>query len=231
MKLDIVIPTLNEEANLKSLLPFLKSQSTIHNINIIVVDASESTDSSKLVCEQNEIKYIKIDQSRRSIQMNIGAFNLSGEIIMFLHADVKPPYNFYKLIETAVYEDYQAGCFAYRFDRDTFLLKMNGYFTKFKGLYTGGGDQIHFISRVEFVKLSGYDENHPIMEDFDFYLRVKQSKLNYIIINTPAVVSARKYENNSWLKVNLINLIALINYKVNRDPQRVKSFYNRWLSD
>ena len=231
MTLDIVIPALNEENNLKNLLPFLKKQQSADNFNIIVIDAFDSTDNSKSICDNNEVFYKKTNQSQRSIQMNEGAAMLSGEYIMFLHADVTPPKNFYNLIISAIDKGNKAGCFAYKFDNENPLLKINSYFTKYNGFYTGGGDQIHFISRSMFEKLGGYCTKHTIMEDFDFYQRIKKSKITTKIIATPAIVSARKYKNNSWFKVNLINLIALVNYKVNRDPFWVKSFYDRWLSD
>lgn len=168
--------------------------------------------------------------TRRSKQMNEGAKQMKGDCIMFLHADVEPPNNFYESIKDSLDNGFEAGCFSYQFDSKSFMLKINSLFTKQKNIFSGGGDQIQFITRNTFEELGGYCEQHDIMEDFEFFSRIKKHKIPYTIINSPAKVSARKYKNNSWLKVNLINLAAIMHYKVNHDPVKVKSFYNRWLS-
>lgn len=229
MILDIVIPALNEEQNLIKLLPFLSEEPHRRFFNITVVDALRSDDNTQILCNENNVAYIKSTATKRSIQMNEGAKTMNGDCIMFLHADVQPPANFYKSISNAIENNFDAGCFSYRFDSNRLLLKINAHFTRKRGFHSGGGDQMQFIRRRNFEALGGFCEEHDIMEDFEFFGRVKKHQIPYTIINSPAKVSARKYKDNSWLKVNLINLIALLHYKVNQDPVKLRSFYNRWL--
>lgn len=230
MSLDIIIPCYNEEHNLKLLLPYLKNYSPVNQTKIIVVDASRSNDNTKAICTQNGVQYLQSDKSQRSAQMNYGAKLSSGEVILFLHADVLPPKDFYERISEAIKADYPCGCFSYRFDSDKIILRMNAYFTKYKSFYTGGGDQGLYITRDTFNILNGFCTDHEIMEDFDLYKRIKGTNYRYKIIDSRATVSARKYKKNSWFKVNLINLIALIRYKVDQDPRSIKSFYEKWLN-
>lgn len=230
MKLDIIIPCYNEEQNISSLLPYLKDSSSKKFINITIVDASESSDNSRIICEQYGVSYLQSDETQRSKQMNYGADNTDGDVILFLHADVRPPKGYYKFIAEAIEDNNQCGSFAYKFDSDKLLLKVNAFFTRFKGFFTGGGDQGLYITREAFNDLDGYCVKHIIMEDFDLYNRIKEKGYQFKIINAKAVVSARKYAENSWLRVNLVNLIAIIKYKVNQDPKLIKSFYRNWLN-
>jgi len=64
------------------------------------------------------------------------------------------------------------------------------------------------------------------MEDFEFTKRLRKIS-NYKILKNKALVSARKYECNSFLRVNIANLIALIMFKIDMEPIRIKSLYKK----
>ena len=227
--LDIVIPTLNESKNLIKLLPFLQEHLANRAVNIIVVDSNQSTDDTASICLQYDVKYIRSQHTQRSIQLNEGAGLTQGKIILFLHADVLPPSNLYEEITTAIEEQYDAGFFAYVFDSPKWILKVNAFFTRFDGFFAGGGDQCQFVKRSVFQNLGGYEEKLTIMEDFQFYDRLKKANIPYKLIKTPAKVSARKYEHNTYLKVNLANLLVFIGYKLHLPPTKLKQSYSRWL--
>jgi GT2 family glycosyltransferase len=65
-----------------------------------------------------------------------------------------------------------------------------------------GGDQTLFISRNLFRKTGGFKTEMLIMEEFEFVRRVREDA-TYKIFNKPALVSARKYDNNSWWRVKM----------------------------
>ena len=73
------------------------------------------------------------------------------------------------------------------------------------------GDQSLFIKKELFDELGGYDDELKIMEDYDFIKRAKKEFL-FKVIPKNILVSARKYQNNSYLKVNLANLIVFWMY-------------------
>jgi hypothetical protein len=68
------------------------------------------------------------------------------------------------------------------------------------------------------------------MEDFDLYRKAKKSGSKFCIIDNPLLVSARKYEKNSWLKVNLVNLRIFILYIFN-GSQKTMIRLNKLLSE
>lgn len=90
MKLSIIIPTKNEEKNIRRI-----TQSIIKNpeynpelIEIIVVDNTKSSDNtSKIVSELDNVRLFA-KGPERSAQRNCGALNAKGEILMFLDADM-----------------------------------------------------------------------------------------------------------------------------------------------
>lgn len=230
MILDIVIPTLNESKNLEALLPYLKSQLVNTSSTIIVVDAVVSSDNSDEICRKYDVNYIKCGNCQRGDQMNRGSDFSNADIIMFLHADVRPPENFSSFIIKAFKDGFKGGMFAYRFDKTSVLLDINSYFTKHDGLFTGGGDQCLFIEKKIFEDLGKFDSKYVIMEDFDFFKRLKKARIPYTIIQEKAIVSSRKYQKNSYLRVNLANLMAFLRFEFNVSPVRIRDSYRKWLN-
>ncbi len=161
--------------------------------------------------------------------MNAGAKIARGEFPYFVHADTWPLASFVEDIKTNISKGYLAGCYRYRFDSNDFLLKVNSWFTRFNGLFSGGGDQTLFIKKTFFEDLNGFDEAYTIMEDFDLVRRIRE-KTEFRIIPKSIKVSARKYENNSWIRVQLANLAVFIYFLSNKQPSKIKNLYCRLLN-
>ena len=157
--------------------------------------------------------------------MNEGTDLARGEVLIFMHADVRPPSGLCLYIRDAITQDIDAGYFSYRFDRMSWLLRINSYFTKYKGLFVGGGDQCLFIKSVLFQSLGGFNEHYPIMEDFELYDRLKNHGAKITIIDQPLTVSARKYEGRSWVRVNFANLVVFSAYRLGISPDKLQSWY------
>lgn len=222
MKISVIIPTLNEEKN----LPQLLERINIFEVECIVVDGG-STDNTLRVAAEMGVQLLSCAKGR-AIQLNHGAMHATGEILYFVHADTLPPTTWWTDIETAIQEGFQFGLFSYRFSKEHWLLKMNAKTTKRKGVFTGGGDQTFFIQQSIFSDLGGFNPTCIIMEDFDMYWRAS-AKYKGKIIPNDVIVSARKYENNSWLKVQMVNAIAFFGYKLGFSQSLIKAFYQRSL--
>lgn len=204
------------------LLEITKDEST----EIIVVDSPKSTDNTENILQlYPSVSYYKSEQSGRAIQMNYGAKRAKNLALIFVHADVTLPDNYFDLISKSLNKN-DCGFFNYEFDKKGFWMRFNASFVKNKkGLFTGGGDQCHYFKKEIFEKLNGYNEEFCIMEDFEMIDRVKKEKLSYEIIQTPVIVSARKYENNSWLKINLVNGYVFFSYKIGVSPKKLQKRY------
>lgn len=228
LKISVIIPTLNEAENLRNLIPLLFSKENKDKIEVIVADAN-SEDQTQSVSEQHGAKYVSCSIKSRGAQMNSAAKIARGEFLYFVHADTRPLPGFVEDIKDSISKGYLAGCNRYRFDSEDFLLKINSWFTRFNGLFSGGGDQTLFIKKTFFEDLNGFDENYIIMEDFDLVRRIRE-KTEFRIIPKSIKVSARKYENNSWLRVQLANLAVFIYFLSNKQPSKIKNLYCRLLN-
>ncbi len=226
MKLSIIIPTLNEEKKLPQLLDVLLPL-TYNYDEIIVVDA-ESSDKTISIAKEYGVKTITSDKTCRAYQMNLGAHEAEGDVYYFVHADVIPPETFRKDIDTVLDQGGEAACYKFEFDKRHPMLKFNSWWTQFNFMFCRGGDQTLFVRKEIFNNLNGFDEEYIIMEDFDFIKRLKK-KFKFSIIQKPVIVSARKYERNSYLKVNLVNLWSYWSFMLGRSPEKIKAFYKKSL--
>lgn len=227
MTLDIIIPTYNEYDNLCRLIPYLLDHIDNSNTQIIVVDADSSDDNSACLFEDFNIEYYKTDKTCRASQLNYGAQLSTADCLFFLHADVIPPKDFIAQIKDNL-KTYDYGIFSYEFSPSTLLLGINARATRKKSILSGGGDQGLFIKRTLFNQVGGYNESQVIMEDFELFSRLK-SLSDYALVQKPVTVSSRKYEENSWLRVNLVNLVAFSLFYIGSSPRVIKDFCQRWL--
>ena len=202
--ISIIIPTLNEGENIFKLVSYLKSCVYHQNIEIIVSDG-QSTDDTVLLARKGGAKAISSPIKGRAYQMNYGASIASAPVLYFLHADTFPPKTFISDISDAVNHGFPLGRYRTKFTSNSLLLKINAFFTRFDFNVCRGGDQTLFITKDLFQTIQGFNADMNIMEDYDLVNRARKLG-KYKIFNNCALVSARKYQSNSWIKVQLVHL-------------------------
>lgn len=190
---------------------------------IIVVDGG-STDQFAEVSKSLGITVIHSEIASRAIQMNLGASMAKGNILYFVHADIRPVVGYASEIVNHISSGKKAGCFRYKFDSERVLLKINSWFTRFHGIFSGGGDQTLFIDKSTFNSLGGFNEGYCVMEDFEFVRRIKQ-KTGFQVLPKQIIVSSRKYDDQSWLRVQLANLSAFSLFLLKVEPTSIKRLY------
>ena len=226
--LSIIIPTYNEAANIAAVVESLFKYAPAHSIEVLVVDAN-SLDGTAEAARQAGATVLQSPKPGRAAQMNHGARHATGEVLYFVHADVGIHPEYVATIAAAVAQGYQAGCYRFRFASTHLLLRINSYGTRFKGLMSRGGDQTLFITRDLFQRLYGFNERFVIMEDFDIIIRIRRVA-RFLIVPKDVVVSARKYETNSWLRVQLANLTAFSLFFLKVSPVRIARTYKAMLN-
>lgn len=227
-KISVIIPCLNEEDNLKELIPYLLEHADKLLLEIIVADGG-SKDNSIAVAKSFGVAVVQSPECNRATQLNFGAQHSKGSILYFLHADTRPAKEFSKAIIESISGGKEVGCFCYRFDSESFLLKCNSWLTRFNGILSGGGDQSLFIKKSFFDILGAFDESFCIMEDFELVRRIRQ-KSDFHVLPNEMIVSARKYNDNFWLKVQLANLMAFSLFLLKVKPATIKSLYLNFLN-
>lgn len=228
MNISVIIPTYNEVDTIGRLVQELRRHDPWHDVEIIVVDAG-SADGTAEAARQAGATVILASKPGRACQMNHGARHAGGDILYFVHADVQVHPGYVITVRRAVRDGYPAGCYRFRFDSRHPLLRINSYGTRFQGLMSRGGDQTLFITRALFEQLGGFDEHYCIMEDFDMIRRIRQAA-SFLVVPQDVVVSARKYETNGWLRVQLANLTAFSMFFLKMPPPRIARTYKALLN-
>lgn len=229
--ISIIIPTLNEEKYIGTLLGFLTNHPQNDKYEVIVVDGGSDDATLEIIKSFSSVQLHQTSEASRAHQMNQGAHVSKGDILYFVHADVQLIPSFVDDIFELVAKGVDSGCYRYRFCKPHHpLLYINGLFTRFPFRWCRGGDQTLFITRKAFNKLEGFDESHVIMEDYDLLDRIEKEGVSFKVIPKNIKVSARKYLNNSYLKVQLTNLKAMRMYRRGVATSEIKVYYHATLN-
>ncbi len=221
MNISIIIPTLNEAQAIRRLLDQLLTVNT-DKTEIIVVDGGSDDDTVNVV-KQYGVTVLHCDCSRAK-QMNMGAKKAKYDVLYFVHADTLPPASFYEDGKAALENGFEAACYRSKFESKKIMLRLNEFFTQFYWLVSRGGDQSLFIKKTKFNAFGGFDETMVVMEEYPLIKALMQTK-QLGLIPKPILISTRKYDNRSWLKVSRANYIAFKMFKRGASSEAIKKRY------
>ncbi|TAN13693.1 MAG: glycosyltransferase [Chitinophagaceae bacterium] len=228
MRISVIIPAYNEEKNITDLVQMLLRQSGNGVDQVMVVDG-HSNDGSLQVARKAGAQVLISPQKGRAAQMNYGALKATGDMLYFVHADVRIHPDFAQDIKYAVSRGYDLGCYRFVFDSKKLLLKINSWFTRLPFLWCRGGDQTLFVKKEVFNALSGFRADYQIMEDYDFIERA-QKDYRFAIIPKNVVVSARKYQTNSYLRVQHANYTIMRMWKQGASQEDMVAKYKQMIN-
>jgi rSAM/selenodomain-associated transferase 2 len=223
-KLSIVIPVLNEEVVIQETLSRLQSES---DIEIIVVDGG-SQDRTVILAQALGIKVIISPLPGRANQMNFGAKEATGDIILFLHADTRLPSEYPKLIsETLLNPKTIAGAFELVIDSQQKSLRLVETMINLRSRFLSlpYGDQAIFLKTSIFQEMGGF-ANLLIMEDFEFVQRLKK-RGKIAIAPAKVITSGRRWQKLGVFKTTLINQLIIIGYYLGISPSKLARLYGR----
>lgn len=220
MKISVVIPVLNEEDNLRMLLPMLDG---LENVELIIVDGG-SKDGSRELAMASDCVLVDAEKGRAR-QLNVGATHAKGDILYFLHADARVPTNWASMVTDSVRSGSDAGCFKMTWDHGHFLLRLFGRATAYFGPYFRGGDQSLFITRTMFDSIGGYSEI-PIFEDVEIIERIRKNG-RFEVLDEYLIASARRYEQVGVWKLHFYYLVLHAMYRLRMPIDRIKAQYDR----
>jgi len=221
--ISIIIPTLNE-ANVigETIIRLPKSE----QVEILVVDGG-SRDGTDEMARKLGARVLSTAPSKAG-QMNAGAAEARGEVLLFLHADTRLPEKFEeKVLTAAACRGFCAGAFTLGIDSPDWGMRFielaaNWRARIFKMPY---GDQALFVSRKLFLEIGGFAD-YPIMEDFELVRRLKK-KGKIAILPDSVKTSPRRWQNLGVLNTWLLNQIILVAYFIGIPPRRLAFWYRR----
>ncbi|MEX2515597.1 MAG: TIGR04283 family arsenosugar biosynthesis glycosyltransferase [Gammaproteobacteria bacterium] len=182
LQLSIIVPMFNETGQAPSLARHLQMFQA-NGCEIIIVDG-DSTDDTAWIMQKNGFLVLQSKRGRAT-QMNAGAQQASGDILVFLHADTRLPESADVLIMKSLESGkHQWGRFNVHINGDQLLFRLIGLLMNWRSCLTGiaTGDQAIFVKRDTFMSMGSFPEQ-PLMEDIELSRQLRQ-------ISPPACLQA-----------------------------------------
>lgn len=218
--ISIIIPTLNEEKCIASLLEQLI---TMPHQEIIVCDGG-STDDTLKICSEYPVKVVQT-QRGRGRQLNYGASVARGEILFFLHADSQVERQTLDDIVRAVQNNRCWGCCTLSFDKKNCFYHMVAVMSNLRSRLTSScyGDQGIFCRRDIFQAYGGFPD-WTIMEDVEFSRKMRRLSRAFVVPGR-IVTSCRRFEDNGPWRTILKMQLAKLGFMFGIHPERIANWY------
>jgi rSAM/selenodomain-associated transferase 2 len=202
-RLSIVIPTLNEAESIGLTLSALAPMRD-RGAEIIVADGGSSDDTAALASPLAD-KVITC-ATGRAVQMNAGAAQATGDILLFVHADTELPDRADGLIvEGLAASGKRWGRFDVSIEGRQRILPVIACIMNWRSRVTGisTGDQALFVTHTLFQHAGGYPEI-GLMEDVAFTRTLKRH-------GTPLALDARvRTSGRRWEKHGPLRTVWLM---------------------
>jgi rSAM/selenodomain-associated transferase 2/rSAM/selenodomain-associated transferase 1 len=222
-RISIIIPAINEANNIAETI---ESIGPGDKKEVIVVDGG-SNDDTVGIAKSLGARVIT-GSPPRARQMNRGAVQATGDVLVFLHADTRLPEKFEDYIFNSFKQPKMvAGAFQLRMDSSMPGLRLIERIANWRARYLKMpyGDQAIFLSSKLFHYLGGFLDI-PIMEDFELIRRLKK-RGKIITLPVPVLTSPRRWQNFGILKTTLINQLVIAAYVMGIAPEVIARWYGR----
>ena len=187
--ISVIIPTHNEETALEALLRQLSAQG--RGCEVLVADGA-STDATVALAQR--YARVVVSEPNRGVQLNRAACQARGDVLLFLHADVRLPEGALAAVERVLADpQVVGGNFSLEFTGNGFpswlFTRVNQGRRRFGIFY---GDSGIFVRRAVFEQLGGFRE-WPLLEDYEFARRLVKAGQT-VCLPQRLVVSSRRWQ-------------------------------------
>ena len=224
MLTSVIIPALNEAANIQRAIAAARRDYAPDEVEIVVVDGGSSDGTPDLV--PPDVTLIESPRGR-AVQMNRGAAASHGEILVFCHADSQLPAGWREaVIEALSQPGVSGGTF------QTLILPARGNLMHIRNRmrfpatwWRMYGDQAQFMTRATFERVGGFPEI-PLMEDVEMSRALHQEGRLLKIDDPRVVTSSRRFLERGFLRQSLLNLWSVFRYLcLGATPEEIARVY------
>jgi glycosyltransferase involved in cell wall biosynthesis len=217
-KVSIIVPTLNEENYVGSLLSDIAEQ-TKDAAEIIIVDG-RSKDGTASVVERFPNVDLLIGSPPVASQRNLGGRKAKGDVLVFLDADVRLPKSFLEdFLEGFERRQLDVACPLYVPYRSTLAINavhvfFNVMFVVFQKILPSGAGHCIVLKREVFRRSRGFDPGLKF-DDIELIRRVSK-KHRFGIVDERLFVSDRRYKEHGVLRMFLRYLLMSLLFAIGR---------------
>jgi rSAM/selenodomain-associated transferase 2 len=222
MLVSVIIPTLNEAQNIRQTIRAARREYDPNQVEVIVSDGGSTDGTLDLV--PDDVTLVHAPRGR-AVQMNHGADESRGEIIVFCHADSKLPSGWRQAVIDALADPSTSGG-----TFQTLILPAKGLLhirnhlrfpANWKIMF---GDQVQFMRRETLAQIGGFPEI-PLMEDVEMSRSLhKVGKL--VRLPLRVTTSSRRFLERGVLRQTIMNGISMFRYLyLGATPQDIAKTY------
>jgi rSAM/selenodomain-associated transferase 2 len=221
LKVSIIVPTLNEELVLKKTLTQIQELSP----HELIVSDGGSTDNTTPIAQKFSHRVVT-GSTGRAMQMNAGADQATGDLLLFLHADNRlEPESYQKMLECMKISKWIGGAFTLCIESDKWSLNLINKLANIRSRYFGlvYGDQGVFVRAEVFKNMNGFSPI-PIFEDLDFYRRLKK-KGPVNLLKEKAHTSSRRWVKEGIAFTTARNILIVLLFGLGFPPRTLTKWY------
>lgn len=227
LKLSIIIPVLNEAANISAALVALQPLRE-RGAEVIAVDGGSSDDTFTLA--QKLCDHVITAPRGRANQQNAGARIAKGEALLFLHSDTRLPDHVDALVQGALTTEKSAWG---RFDVKlgiasepphamfTVIAALMNFRSRMTGVATG--DQCIFVRKAVFDAVGGFPQI-SLMEDIALSKALRRVSAPACLTERVTTSTRRWQTRGVWRTVLLMGWLRLA-YWLGVSPARLAAWY------
>jgi rSAM/selenodomain-associated transferase 2/rSAM/selenodomain-associated transferase 1 len=219
----VVIPALNEAGQITATLASVLAG---RPREILVVDGGSTDDTIQRARKSGAA--VVTSQPGRARQMNAGAAQATGNVLVFLHADTLLPADWLEVVSGTLQTTAVAGgAFGFRVSPTFPGSRILEWATNLRSRWFQKpyGDQAFFMKRSLFEELGGFADM-PIMEDYEFIGRLKKQG-RIVTAAAHVLTSARRWRHLGLPRATLINAVVIAGYHLGASPKSLASLYQR----
>ena len=221
--LSVIMPVLNEAANIvAALAPLQELRAAGHEIIIADGGSEDATPTLAIpLCDR-----IVTAPRGRATQMNAGAREASGDVLLFLHADTRLPPNVATLIiDGLAASQKEWGRFDVTIEGRPYMLHVIAILMNLRSRLTGiaTGDQAIFVRADAFRAVGGFPEQR-LMEDIAFSAAMKKRGAP-LCRSARVTTSGRRWEKHGVWRTIVLMWRLRAEYFFGRDPEQLAIRY------
>ena len=227
----VVVPALDEADGIGATLASVARQSGPWEVVVAVGDSSDGTGEAARAALPDA--RVVTGERGRARQMNDGAREARGDVLLFLHADTALPAGALDAVRAALADAaVVAGCFrtAFELDHDALgpteraVLRLWASRLWMRWHRFAFGDRALFVRRGAFEAAGGFPDQ-PLFEDLDA-VRALRRHGRFSFLDAEVTTSARRFARHGAVRQQARNAGLWLAWLLGADPVRLKRYYS-----